>query len=284
VDLRWALKRAAKWSVEWASAFSGYGFTHRRSRTFVEGFRILTYHKIADHPQDSFTVKTDHFRSHMAFLSDHHPVLTLTELAQRLVEGPVPEAGAVAVTFDDGYSEAATVISEILDRHRVPATFFVITGVLDNTIQFPGGPFLTWRNAREMSATGFSIGSHTVSHRSLGEISLEDVEEELAKSYRRITEELGAPPKGLSYPYGTRRDFSEDVAGIAKTVGYDHAVTGLHGLNHMGCNPYHLRRTSLTAGDGLRTFRMILKGHLDPWNLVDKWGYRLQRWEVGRSS
>jgi len=29
---------------------------------------------------------------------------------------------------------------------------------------------------------------------------------------------------------------------------------------------------------------MILKGHLDPWRLVDKWGYRLQRREVRRSS
>jgi peptidoglycan/xylan/chitin deacetylase (PgdA/CDA1 family) len=280
VDLRWALKRTAKWSVEWASTFSGYGFVYRRTRTFAEGFRILAYHKIADHPPDSFTVRTDHFRSHMAFLADHHPVMALEELARRLVEGPAPEPCAVAVTFDDGYAEAATVISEILDKHRLTATFFVMTGVLDNTIPLPGGPFLTWQDAREMSAAGLSIGSHTVSHRSLGEISLRDVEEELTTSYRRITEELGAAPKGLSYPYGTVRDFSGDVAEMAKTVGYDYAVTGLHGLNHVGCNPYCLRRTSLTAGDGLRTFQMILKGHLDPWRLVDKWGYWLQRREV----
>ncbi len=280
MDPRWALKRVAKWSVEWASAISGYGFMYRRSRNFVEGFRILTYHKIADRPQDSFTVKTDHFRSHMAFLAGHHPVMALTDLARRLVEGPAPEAGTVAVTFDDGYSEAATVISEILDKNHLTATFFVIIGVLDNTIQFPGGPFLTWKNAREMSAAGFSIGSHTVSHRSLGAIGLKDVEEELKVSYLRITEELGSPPNGVSYPYGTIRDFSDDVAEIAKTVGYDYAVTGVHGLNHVGCNPYCLRRTSLTAGDGLTTFRMILKGHLDPWRLVDKWGYRLQRREV----
>ncbi len=280
MDLRWALKRTAKWSVEWASAFSGYGLMYRRSQTFHEGFRILTYHKIADQPRDSFTVQIDHFRSHMAFLADHHPVIELNDLVRRLVEGPAPEAGAVAVTFDDGYSEAATVISEILNQKSLPATFFVITGVLDNKIQFPGGPFLTWQDAREMSAAGLSIGSHTVSHRSLGEISLADAEEEVTRSYRRITEELGAPPKGLSYPYGTIRDFSEEVAELAKRAGYSYAVTGMHGLNHLECNPYCLRRTSLTAGDGLRTFRMILKGHLDPWRLVDKWGHRLQRRQV----
>ncbi len=284
MDLRWALKRAAKWAVEWASAISGYGFAYRRSSSFVQGYRILTYHKIADRPQDSFTVKTDHFRSHMAFLADNHPVMGLADLVRRLVEGPAPESGTVAVTFDDGYGEAATTIAEIMDKKDLTATFFIITGVLDNTIQFPGGPFLSWQDARQMSAAGFSIGSHTVSHRSLGEIELEDVEKELTGSYRRITEELGEPPKGLSYPYGTIRDFSGKVGEIAKSTGYEFAVTGLHGLNRIGCDQYFLRRTSLTAGDGLRTFRMILRGHLDPWRLVDEWGYRLQRWEARRSS
>jgi peptidoglycan/xylan/chitin deacetylase (PgdA/CDA1 family) len=284
VDTRWALKRAAKWSIEWASAISGYGSVYRKSRSLVKGYRILTYHKIADRPQDSFTVKTDHFRSHIAFLADNHPVMSLTDLVRGLAEGPAPESGTMAITFDDGYSEAATTIAEILDKKSLTATFFVITGVLDNTIRFPGGPFLTWQDARQMSTAGFSIGSHTVSHRSLGEISLEDVGEELTASYERITEELGEPPKGLSYPYGTIRDFTENVAQMAKSTGYEYAVTGLHGLNQMGCNPYTLRRTSLMAGDGLRTFRMILKGHLDPWRLVDEWGYYLQRWEVKRSS
>jgi hypothetical protein len=101
VDPRWALKRAAKWSVEWASAISGYGFFYRKSPTFVEGFRILTYHKIAEQPQDSFTVKTDHFRSHMAFLADHHPVMALTDLARRLdlTEESLKSAGAKAVVI-----------------------------------------------------------------------------------------------------------------------------------------------------------------------------------------
>ena len=87
MDPRWALKRAAKWSIEWASAISGYGTAYRRSRSFAEGCRILTYHKIADRPQDSFTVKTDHFRSHIAFLADNHPVMGLTDLVQEISRG-----------------------------------------------------------------------------------------------------------------------------------------------------------------------------------------------------
>lgn len=277
MNLRWALKRTAKWSVECASAISGYGLAYQRSRAFVEGFRILTYHRIAERPRDSHTVKTDHFRNHMSFLADHHPVIGLGELAQRLVNGPVPEKGSIAVTFDDGYSEAATIVSEILDQHKIPATFFIITGLLDKEIQFPGGPFLTWEGVGQMAAAGFSIGSHAVSHQSLGGMSPKEAELELVNSYRRIAEELGLPPTGVAYPYGTMRDFSAVIARIAQKAGYNYAVTAVHGLNHMGCDPFYLRRTSLTAGDGPRTFRMILKGHLDSWRFVDRWGYRLQR-------
>ena len=128
-----------------------------------------------------------------------------------------------------------------------------------------------------MAAAGFSIGSHTVSHRSLGRLPAAEVESELVLSRRRIEEELGAPPAALSYPYGTLRDVSSPVAALARKAGYTCAVTAIHGLNHRGTNPYWLRRTSLTAGDGLRTFKMIMKGCLDPWYLVDRWGHKIQR-------
>lgn len=258
-------------------ALSGLGFVYRRSSHFKDGYRILTYHKISDIPEDSHTVRTDHFRDHMAFLSDHHNVIGLAELARGLVDGPLPEPGSVAVTFDDGYLDARTVACETLARHRIPATFFVITGVLDRKEEHRGGPYLTWDDVKAMAAAGFAIGSHTITHSSLGEMGLPTVRYELEISRKRICEEIGSPPQTLSYPYGTPRDFSPAVAEMARKAGYQCAVTAVHGVNGKGIDPFLLRRTTMTAGDGTRTFRMILKGHLDPWYWVDTWGYRFQR-------
>jgi len=274
---RWALKRALKWGVEWGMALSGAGLLYRGTSSFRNGFRILTYHKVSERPENSHTLKTSDFRDQMAFLSDHHPVMRLEDLVRGITAGPIPQPRALAVTFDDGYAEAATFVGEILERFRVPATFFVVTGVLDGAVKMPGGPFLTWDQTRLVAGAGFSIGSHTVSHRSLREMPLAAAEEELSHSLGRIADELGTRPRGLSYPYGTSRDFSPAVADLARSVGYEFATTAIHGLEHAGCNPYLLHRTTITAGDGLRTFRMILKGHLDPWALVDTWGYRFQR-------
>jgi peptidoglycan/xylan/chitin deacetylase (PgdA/CDA1 family) len=277
VDFRWAVKRAAKWAVESAAVLSGFGLIYRTTAAFRHGCRILTYHKVSDKPEDSHSIKTDHFRDHMAFLADHHSVIGLPEMAVKLAEGDSAVAGCVAVTLDDGYAGAATDVRNILDRYRIPATFFIITGVLDGKVAFPGGPFLSWQDVREMTAAGFTFGSHTVSHRSLGEISLADAEKELVESRRRMSQELGIAPTVLSYPYGTIRDFSQSVALVSRQAGYLNAVTAVHGLNHVRCDPFFLKRTSMTAGDGLRTFKMILKGNLDPWVVVDKWSYRLQR-------
>lgn len=274
---RWALKRVLKWGVEWSMELSGAGFLYRRTRAFRSGCRILTYHRVANRPQDSYTVRTDHFREQMAFLSDHYRVLDLMELVRELQSNRGESAQGVAVTFDDGYAEAATTVREILERYAIPATFFLVTSFLDRGGQAPGGPFLTWDQARELTAAGFSIGSHTVTHRSLGELNASQTKEELKTPRDRIVRELGVSPCGLSYPYGTVRDFSPLIAHAARTAGYEYAVTAVNGLNHRGCDPFTLRRTSLMAGDGPWTFRMILGGNLDPWVLVDRWAYRFQR-------
>jgi peptidoglycan/xylan/chitin deacetylase (PgdA/CDA1 family) len=215
----------------------------------------------------------------MDFLADHHPVVGLGELVNGLVHGPAPEPGSVAVTFDDGYLEYASVVGEILLKRSIPATFFVVTGVLDGLVSMPGGPYLTWSDVRGLHASGLSIGSHTVTHRSLGALDAESVRHELIESRNRIGAELGTPPEGLAYPYGTPADVPPGITGTAQSAGYLYSATAVHGLNHPGCHPFLLTRTTLTAGDGPRTFHLIMKGCLDPWRLVDRWGYRLQHGE-----
>ncbi|MEW6531647.1 MAG: polysaccharide deacetylase family protein [Thermodesulfobacteriota bacterium] len=277
MTLRWALKRGLKWSVEWATALSGAGWLYRRTAAFQEGVRILTYHRVAREPNDSYTVRTRHFQSHMAFLADHYRPVALSSLVKDLISGAILDPHTVAITFDDGYAEGATFVREILEQYGIPATFLVVTAFLDQSHEPHDGPFMSWDELRGLAAAGFEIGSHTVTHRSLGQLTREEVEAELAHSRQRLTDELGHAPEGLSYPYGTVRDFSAAIAQQARQAGYGYAVTAIHGLNHAGCDPFVLRRTSLMAGDGLRTFRLVLNGNLDPWVLVDRWGYRAQR-------
>ncbi len=275
---RWFLKRALKWGVEWTTELSGGGLVYRNSSYFKTGCRILTYHRITPHPTDSHSLTIRHFRDHIAFLKDNYPLVSLSEMVSGLLGQIKLLDEAVCITFDDGYAEIAGVVREILHKYKVPACFFVITGILDGKqTGYSGVDYLSWDKVKQLKKEGFLIGSHTITHRSLGKLNSKEVHTELKGSYDRLKVELGAPPDGFSYPFGTYRDFSDDVISVTRNCGYPYAVTAIHGLNHIGCDPFRLQRTTITAGDGLKTFKMIMKGDLDPWRFVDEWGYRLQR-------
>ncbi|MGC9029304.1 MAG: polysaccharide deacetylase family protein [Desulfomonilaceae bacterium] len=266
-----------KWSVEAGAALSGIASLYRRSRYFQTGHRILTYHRIVEDSSDSHSIRPAHFKEHIAYLADHFPVVSLDDIAAHARGVKLLTQPCAAITFDDGYKEYETIAAETLDRYRLPAAFFVVTGLLDRLYAAAAETYLDWDGVKALHAAGFTVGSHCVRHVSLGMLSPAQAQEELAASRMRIAEELGVAPGGVSYPYGTLRDVSGEIALMAANAGYSWAVTALHGLNHSGTDPFLLRRTSITRGDGLKTFRMIMQGCLDPWVLVDRWGYRLQR-------
>lgn len=280
--MRWLVKRGAKWGLEGFMTLSGLSWALSKTRHFQEGLRILTYHRVLDEPMDSFAVSSKDFRAHMKFLADNYHVMDLLEATERISRGRSFEKGSVCVTFDDGYVEYQRWAAPLLKDLGVPATFFIITGIAGKGPGYDKDIYMDWEGVGELWNKGFSIGSHTVNHRSLGALGETELQDELAGSYETIRSELGAVRIGLSYPYGTLRDFNSKVASRAKEIGYSYAVTAVNGLNGIHSDPFTLRRTTLTRGDGLKTFKMIMNGALDPWLLVDKYGYGVQRqYETG---
>ena len=93
---------------------------------------ILTYHRIIVDPavQDPDEIDAEKFNLHVDVLSRWFNVLTLDDAVKRLKEGNLPDR-AVSITFDDGYRDNVTDALPILQRHGVPATFFIATGYLD---------------------------------------------------------------------------------------------------------------------------------------------------------
>lgn len=72
------------------------------------------------------------FESDLEWMTASGPVLEYDEVAAVRRSGKRFPGGSFHLSFDDGFSESATVIAPILLRHRVPATFFLTTDFLDN--------------------------------------------------------------------------------------------------------------------------------------------------------
>jgi peptidoglycan-N-acetylglucosamine deacetylase len=99
----------------------------------------------------------------------------------------------VALTFDDGPGPYTPQLLDVLERERVPATFFVIGEELR---YFKAS---TEREIRD----GYVIGNHTETHPMMAQLSAHEQKEELFEQAARI-ELLGAPrPRLFRPPYGS---------------------------------------------------------------------------------
>ena len=103
---------------------------------------------------------------------------------------------------------------------------------------------LNWAELREMAASIWEIGSHTVEHRILTKTSPAAAERELRTSKEALEEHLQIPITLLAYPNGKEDDFSQSVKGLAQSAGYRAALTTVSELNGEGFEPFEIRRIS----------------------------------------
>ncbi len=105
---------------------------HERSLKILTYHRVLPLHEALRYPFHAMVMARDHFDAQMAHLKRAYHVLPLGDALKRLQAGDLPPR-AVAVTFDDGYLDNYVHAWPILKKYEIPATLFVVSGVLDRT-------------------------------------------------------------------------------------------------------------------------------------------------------
>ena len=93
---------------------------------------ILIFHRVLPEIDPLFPDEPDaaRFDQMMGWVKKWFNVVPLDQAVDALKAGTLP-ARAVAITFDDGYADNRTVALPILQKHGLPATFFIATGFLD---------------------------------------------------------------------------------------------------------------------------------------------------------
>jgi peptidoglycan/xylan/chitin deacetylase (PgdA/CDA1 family) len=95
---------------------------------------ILTFHRFAGkgqgHPRG---LPIQRFEQYVRYLTRRYRVVSLAELSRDLRRGVVKPYRA-AITVDDGYHEVSSLVAPLLRRLGVPATFFVVSGLVDRRL------------------------------------------------------------------------------------------------------------------------------------------------------
>jgi peptidoglycan/xylan/chitin deacetylase (PgdA/CDA1 family) len=286
---------------------------------------ILGYHRIADVQNDPFQicVSPKNFAEQMDILRRYTNPVSIETLYECLQTGHLPDH-AVAITFDDGYSDILQEAKQILYHHNFPATVYLVTDclgeqfwwdkleqiisslptlpeVLDLTIE---GKTIHWKIPRSIIQTSdesqvqirtellfilyrgllkaskeerkrvlsqigswllnspdhneqapraltvaetvelaasplFQIGSHTVSHPWLFNLSSSEQYFEINASKGALEKILGQPVVTFSYPNGSS---SPEIASLIKQAGYQCACTSKNDVVNVTTDVFHLPR------------------------------------------
>ena len=95
------------------------------------------YHQVATVPCDPWqlAVSPENFDSHLTILKKHFQVVSLEEMITNLKKLPLGRR-MVAITFDDGFKDNFDNAAPILKKHKLPATFFIATGLIGTNNMF----------------------------------------------------------------------------------------------------------------------------------------------------
>lgn len=235
------------------AALSGASFVSEYKK-INKRIPILLYHRVG-YQSDNYTVSPARFEDDMRTLSrEGYTCLSLEQVKQHLDSGlsaPLPDK-SVLITLDDGYLDNYTNVFPILQQYNMKASFYIITGMIGEDDR------LTASQIREMQAAGMDFGSHTVTHRFLGELTPPEMKTELINSKHVLEQLLGKAVDFIAYPGGS---YNNDTLKIVKEVGYKAGFSTHYGYE-MFNNPFEIKRIPVFHYDRSITYVMFRKGLL----------------------
>ncbi|MEM9652723.1 MAG: polysaccharide deacetylase family protein [Actinomycetota bacterium] len=149
------------------------------------------------------------------------------------------ETPRFTVTFDDG-NLSQMAAAERLTAAGVPACFFIIAKALDaddeeaaricrEELWMRPTPFMGPRDLDRLLELGHEVGSHTVGHLNLDQISDDEMAYQIGHSKELLEPWLQEAPH-FAWPFGGPGDFNRRAYELITDAGYVSCATAMRGL------------------------------------------------------
>ncbi len=215
---------------------------------------VFLYHRLGTPKLSSLVagqyVRPNLFRSQLDHLAKRGwKASSLSEMLDRKKSNTETDSiNRFAITFDDGYRSVYEHAYPILAERGLTGTIYIVADCIGGINEWDRRAgdmqeeMMTADQIREMSDNGFEIGSHTLTHPRLSNLSDEQLEREIRDSKHKLEDIIGRKVVSFSYPYG---DYDNRAIEVAKSSGYENAVSTKLGVLIADCNPYEIPRINV---------------------------------------
>ncbi len=221
---------------------------------------ILLYHHIGVSPQGdtAYYVSPEAFEQQMNLLYQWgYRAISVELLAKTINQGAELPPKPIVLTFDDGSETVYTTALPIMQKYGFTGTAYIIY----NYLWVPG--YMSTEEVQALSAAGWEIGSHGVSHIDLPKHPARQ-ENEIVKSRQRLEAQLGMPVLSFAYPFGA---YNKDSLYYVHYAGYIAAMGLGEKRLQSDKNLFYLYRQAVKGTDDLAAFASFLPWQAETMNV-----------------
>ena len=251
------------------------GVSGRFKKEPSEDLRVLVYHDV------DFGLEKQ-FYGHLQDIQKKWSFIGPDDFINLFADSDLISGRHVHLTFDDGFESNHRIGTQLLPQMGIRATFFVIPGFVESSglgnsqsfiseRLFPGEDYpaetvsnlaMSWNQIRELVTCGHEIGSHTMTHPRLSELSDSEIIREFVDSKTKIADETGKKPRQLAITFGDLKSISRRVLVLAYE-NYEVVHTSIRGSNRGRNSLKAVCRETVHPWDSKRFVLATLKGALD---------------------
>lgn len=236
---------------------------------------VLMYHRVTDIKKspdkryidhkggkldlDTMKVSLDNFEKQMNYLKKNN--YQTTNFYDNSKNGK-----RVIITFDDGYKDNYLNAYPILKNNNQTATIYVtVDKVINNEFmqidqndKVEDNMLMSVEDIIYLSKNGIEIGSHTLSHPYLDQLSYKEQEREVVESKEKLEKILSKNIVSFAYPSGM---YNKDTLEIVRN-NYNYAVVTARGsdLSLTNKSKYEIEREAISSTDSMFMFKLKVIG------------------------
>ncbi len=213
---------------------------------------VLCYHSI-NSDNWRFGVNVEEFKRQIDFVLQNYQPLTVTDFIDVITSQKVQTQKSFLVTFDDGYKDILS-IKNFLKQKNVKPTLFILGDRLKanrkelNTDR----DFLNKNEILDLYKSGWTIGSHSLTHADFDKLSEAELLQEIKASKDKIEKDLHIKINYLAYPKG---NYTQKAIRIAKSAGYKAAFSMDDGFIDQHTDLYTIPRVGIDRSHNFTEFK-----------------------------